>query len=200
MQKISKLSIVVSHEGDENSVFSAPVVEMMSGQNSVPMPDFESALGTLPAGSLVSVVAKGTVGNRSVHNIARIIRESCTLVALDLSAVSEFSHVFDSPFRGNPNLSAIIFPGNLLSISDSAFEDCKLLESVVIPKTVRRIGVKAFAGCDKLTSLEFADSEGWYAEKEGSKEEIKNLSKKEDNPYLFTLPSSPYRNCLVTKD
>lgn len=200
MRNFSKLSIVVSHEGDENSVFSAPVVELTSGNTTVQVSDFESALEMLPPGSQVSVVAKGTVGNKSVHNIARIIREGCVLVALDLSAVSEFSRVFDSPFRANPNLIGIIFPNNLASINEQAFAECKNLESVVIPATVKKIGKQAFSGCEKLSNMEFSDPEGWFAEKEGGENEsIANLSKSDDNPYRFTLPSSPYRNCTVQK-
>ena len=35
MRKYSRLVIALSHEGDENSVFSAPVVEMKNGDSSV---------------------------------------------------------------------------------------------------------------------------------------------------------------------
>lgn len=199
MRKFAKVSIIVSHE--DNDEFSAPVVEMMSGVNSVQLSNFESALGMLPPGSEVSVVAKGTVANKSVHNISRIIRNSCVMVALDLSAVHEFSRVFDSPFCGNPNLSAIIFPSNLVAINPRAFADCVNLESVVIPATVKKIGIQAFSGCEKLTNMEFGDTKGWFATSEnGSKEAVQNLQKSDDNPFRFTLPSSPYRNCELIKE
>ena len=199
MRKFSKLSIVVSHEGDENSVFSAPVVELTSGNTSVQMSDFESTLAMLPPGSEVSVVAKGTVGNNSVHNLARIIREGCVFVALDLSSVQEFSRVIDSPFRANPNLVGIIFPNNLLSINEQAFADCKNLEFVEVPASVKKIGKEAFFGCEKLSKMEFKEPEGWFVEKDGENQPIENLHKSEDNPYRFTLPSSPYRSCIVYK-
>ena len=199
MRKFSKLSIVVSHEGDENSVFSAQVVEMISGQTSVQMSDFESTLGMLPPGSYVSVVAKGTVGNRTVHNISRIIRENCVFVFLDLSSVKELSRVFASPFRENQNLVGITFPKNLLSLGEAAFENCRNLESVTIPKSVKKIGKRAFSGCEKLTLLEFEDAEGWFVEKDGENQPIENLHQSEDNPYRFTLPSSPLRNYEIEK-
>lgn len=174
---------------------------MTSGNNSVPVSDFESALGMLPPGSQVSVVAKGTVGNKSVHTLSRIIRENCVFVALDLSNVTEFSRVFDSPFKANPNLIGMIFPGNLVAINPKAFADCENLESVVIPETVKKIGTQAFSGCTKLTSLEFTDPNGWYSTSEsGERQEINNLSKSDDNPFRFTLPSSPYRNLEIQKD
>ena len=188
MRKFAKVSIVVSHE--DNDEFSAPVVEMMSGVNSVQLSNFESALGMLPPGSEVSVVAKGTVANKSVHNISRIIRNSCVMVALDLSVVHEFSRVFDSPFCGNPNLSAIIFPSNLVAINPRAFADCVNLESVVVGH-----------GKFKEWKQEFGDTKGWFATSEnGTKEAVQNLQKSDDNPFRFTLPSSPYRNCELIKE
>ncbi len=201
MRKFTKLSIIVSHEGNEENGYAAPTVEMMSGNNSVQVSDFESALAMLPPGSEVCVVAKGTVGNKSVHNLSRIIREGCILVSLDLSAVHEFSRVIDSPFRANKNLSAIVFPGNLVAINSLAFEDCTNLESVVIPATVKKIGALAFSGCEKLTNMEFSDANGWFAAREsGEKEPVNNLHKSDDNPFRFTLPSSPYRTCELVKE
>ena len=201
MRKFTKLSIIVSHEGSEENGFAGPTVEMTSGNNSVQVSDFESALAMLPPGSEVSVVAKGTVGNKSVHNLSRIIREGCVLVSLDLSSVQEFSRVIDSPFRANKNLSAIIFPSNLVSINSQAFEDCSNLESVVIPSTVKKIGALSFSGCEKLSNMEFADTNGWFAaNKNGEKEPVQNLHKSDDNPFRFTLPSSPYRNCELIKE
>lgn len=200
MRKFSRLVIMLSHEGNENSGFSAPVVEMTNGDNSVQVSDFERALHMLPPGSEVSVVANGTVGNITVHNIARVIRESGIFVSLDLSSVQELSRVFDSPFKDNPNLISMNFPNNLLSINPQAFAGCKNLEHVSIPATVQKIGTQAFAGCEKLAVLEFSDPSGWHIEKEGGVlEEISNLTNAEDNPYRFTLPSSPYRNCVLCK-
>lgn len=200
MRKFSKLEIVVSHEGNEESAFSSPVVEMTNGNNSVQVSDFESALALLPPGSDVSVVAKGTVGNKSVHTLARIIREGSARVSLDLSAVTELSRVFDSPFRGNPNLVGMVFPCNLASINPEAFADCENLEHVSIPATVQKIGIRAFSGCGKLAHLEFGDPSGWECLKEsGEVEPIAYLEKTDDNPFRFTLPSSPFRNCVLQK-
>lgn len=200
MRKFSRLVIVLSHEGDENSAFSAPVVELTNGSNSVQVPNFETALHMLPPGSEVSVVANGSIGNLLVHNISKIIKESGVFVALDLSGATELSRVFDSPFRDNHNLISINFPGNLASINPCAFSGCKNLEHVSIPDTVKKIGAQAFSGCEKLVVLEFSDSRGWSLLKEdGTTEPVNNLSNAEDNPFRFTLPSSPYRNCILQK-
>lgn len=200
MRKFSRLVIVLSHEDEGNSGFSAPVVEMTNGDNSVQVADFKSALHMLPSGSEVSVVANGTVGNLAIHNISKIIRESGVFVALDLSGTTELSKVFDSPFKDNPNIISINFPGNLSSINSQAFAGCKNLEHVSIPATVQKIGSQAFSGCEKLVVLEFTDPHNWNIEKEdGALEGISNLTNAEDNPYRFTLPSSPYRNCVLKK-
>lgn len=200
MRKFSRLSVVLSHEGNDESDFSAPVVEMTNGSNTVQVSDLESALSMLPPGSEVSVVATGTVGNRTVHNIARIIREGCVLVSLDLSSATELSRVFDSPFRENRNLVGIVFPSNLISISAHALENCENLESVVIPASVHAIGENAFSGCEKLSSLKFGDPKGWFAVCDGNEcHSSANLENPEDNPYRFILQSSPYRNCMLEK-
>ena len=199
MRKFSKISITVKHEENEESNFSVPVVEMMNGSNSVQVSKFENALEMLPPESFVSVTATGTVGNNEVHNLSRIIREGKVFVDLDLSKVKELSRVFDSPFQGNCNLVSISFPKNIASINPAAFANCKNLESVIIPKTVKKIGIQAFSGCEKLTKLKFEKIEGWFYEKDGNKVEISNLGNEEDNPYRFTLPSSPYRNCELLK-
>lgn len=200
MRKFSRLMIVISHEGDETPAFSASVVEVTNGDNTVQVSDFETALHMLPQGSEVSVVANGTVGNISMHNISRIIRESGVLVSLDLSAVKELNKVYDSPFKDNQNLISINFPDNIVSINHQAFAGCKNLEHVSIPASVKKIGARAFDGCEKLVVLEFSDPCGWFVKKENDEYiPVSNVGNAEDNPYRFTLPSSPYRNVELQK-
>ncbi|MBQ4378467.1 MAG: leucine-rich repeat protein [Treponema sp.] len=200
MRKFHKVSISVSHEGDENSEFSVLKVEVSSGKNSVEISDFETALSMLPPGSEVSVTARGTVGNKTVHKLSEIIRESPVRVHLDLSEVQELSRVYDTPFKGNHNLIGIVFPGNLISINEQAFAECKNLEKVSIPATVQKIGKQAFSGCEKMNFLEFKNTEDWFLIKDDNDSvRIANLEKAEDNPYRFTLPSSPYRNFEIRK-
>ncbi|QSI03157.1 leucine-rich repeat domain-containing protein [Treponema ruminis] len=200
MRKFSRLMIVISHEGDEASSFSASVVEVTNGDNTVQVADFETALHMLPHKSEVNVIANGTVGNMAIHNIARIIRDSGVLVSLDLSSVRELNKVYDSPFKDNQNLISINFPQNITSINNQAFAGCKNLEHISIPASVQKIGAKAFDGCEKLVVLEFTDPSGWYFKKEnGDIVPVSNVNNAEDNPYRFTLPSSPYRNFELQK-
>ena len=55
MRNFSKLAIVVSHEGNDDSDFYEPVVKMSNGSNSVQCSDFESALGMLPPGNRLRI-------------------------------------------------------------------------------------------------------------------------------------------------
>lgn len=161
MRVFSKLSIVVSHDypdGDEDGTY----VEMTNGHSSIEIASLESALGMLPPGSRVQVVARGTVGNKTVHRISRIIRESCVLVVLDMTDVTECSRVFESPFQRNDKLLSIRFPGNLVSISPHAFTACTALEAVYIPASCALVGAGAFVGCSRLHHLEFAETGNWY--------------------------------------
>ena len=201
MRKFSRVVIALSQSGDDGSESCTQTVEMTNGDNTVSVSDLKTALHMLPSGSEVSVVANGSSGNKIAHHLSNTIRESGIFVSLDLSSARETSRVFDSPFKDNLNLISISFPENLTSINSQAFAGCKNLEHVSIPSGVRKIGAKAFDGCEKLVVLEFSDPNGWFLVKEdGASEPINNLMNAEDNPYRFTLPSSPYRNFTLQKE
>lgn len=51
------------------------------------------------------------------------------------------------------NLRSISLPEKVISISQSAFENCSSLESIVIPDSVLEIGPSAFKGCSSLKSI-----------------------------------------------
>ncbi|MBR1403413.1 MAG: leucine-rich repeat domain-containing protein [Treponema sp.] len=200
MRNFSKLAIVVSHEGNDDSDFYELLVKMSNGSNSVQCSDFESALGMLPPGSEVSVIANGTVGNKTVHRFARVIKESCVFVALDLSQVTELAKIYDSPFQGNENLREIHFPKNLKSINENAFSRCSNLVTVSIPATCEQIGVHAFAGCEQLRTINFADYDGWAAvNAEKQSLSIDNLSVPDENPSKFVFRTGAYYDCQLMK-
>lgn len=199
MRNFSRIKIFVSQD-DGNSKISVPLVEINNGVSSIQAGDLESAFGMLPKGSHVCVIANGTVGNISIHGFAHVIREGGMFVSLDLSAAEEISRVSDSPFRENLGLVSMLFPRNLLSISQEAFAGCANLERVIIPSSVQKIGERAFSGCERLSSLKFDEPNGWFAEIAGKEPlEILNLEDEADNPCRFTLKSSPYRDCLLKK-
>ncbi len=201
MRNFSCLSIVLSIDGSENPGFSSSVVEVVNGNSTVQVSNLEAALKMVPDGSKVNVVVNGSVSNQNVYNIARAISEGNVFVVLDLSSVTELPGILGSPFNGNLNLVGLDFPMNTVSINSQWVADCKNLETVTIPASVKKIGAQAFSGCEKLSSLKFADPAGWFALKDGNAaEEIKGLEKTDDNPYRFTLFSSPFRNCVLQKN
>jgi len=196
MRRYSRLSIVVSHiSSDETLNAENDVVQLTNGNTTVEVSDFENALNLLPPGSEVEVVAKGTVGNGTVHNLNRIIRESSVLVTLNLSAVTELSRVVESPFQNNERLLAIHFPCNLVAINPRAFAGCTVLSSVIVPATVKKIGAGAFAGCMNLSHLEFKDPAGWKC----NGEPIDDFSIPAENPSRFISEESPYYSLEVYK-
>lgn len=198
MRTYSQLSIVVTHDcldADENGTF----VEMANGHSSMEVSSFESALAMLPPGSKVQVFAKGTIGNKTVHHLSRVIRESCVLVALDLSEVTECSRICESPFQGNPNLLVIRFPNNLVAINPRAFAECTSLEAVSIPKTCVLIEKEAFKGCPKLTHIEFADAENWFAEFDGVVKPVASLHDAHENSVHFSARNGKFASCRLFK-
>ncbi|MBQ6781090.1 MAG: leucine-rich repeat protein [Treponema sp.] len=194
MRKYSRLAIVFSHDSPDE-VESGTTIQLTNGTNMVEVSDFETALGLLPPGSEVQVIARGTVGNKTVHRISRIIRESGVLVSLDLSEVTECSRVFDSPFEGNEKLTGISFPNNLVAINSRAFAGCTSLFSVHIPATCVKIGQSAFLGCGKLHRMIFADSANWFAGETAADD----LHNEFENPAKFSADDAPYAKIELNK-
>ena len=187
MRNYSRLAIVFSHESPDE-VEAGTTVRLTNGMNEIEVSDFESALDFLPPGSEVQVIARGTVGNKTVHRIARIIRESSIFVSLDFSEVTEFSRVYESPFENNERLTGISFPGNLTAINPRAFAGCTALRSVFIPAQCAQIGKEAFCGCEKLQQLEFADAFGWFFDETA----VNDLHNSHENPDKFVSEHAPY--------
>jgi hypothetical protein len=55
-------------------------------------------------------------------------------------------------------LTSIEIPNTIISIGESAFQNCTSLISIAIPNSVTSIGNKAFSGCTGLNSIELSDS------------------------------------------
>lgn len=68
-------------------------------------------------------------------------------------------------FKGCRSLASVDFGSSLLSIGDSAFEDCMKLESVIVPDSVRSIGDRAFIGTwmDEVSFGSSLETVGAYA-------------------------------------
>ena len=194
MRRYSRLAIVFSHDSPDD-VESGTTVQLTNGANVMEVSDFRVALGLLPPGSEVVVVAEGTVGGKTVHRISDAVRESRVFVSLDLSAVTECSRVSGSPFAGNRQLVSIRFPGNLAVISRGAFAGCTALASVSIPVACCEIGAEAFSGCAALRQLAFEEPDGWRC----GGVSVSDLARPAENPPKFVRAGGAYHSVVLTK-
>ena len=194
MRRYSRLAIVFSHDSPDD-VESGTTIQLTNGANVMEVSDFRVALGLLPPGSEVVVVAEGTVGGKTVHRISDAVRESRVFVSLDLSAVTECSRVSGSPFAGNRQLVSIRFPGNLAVISRGAFAGCTALASVSIPVACCEIGAEAFSGCAALRQLAFEEPDGWRC----GGVPVTDLARPAENPPKFVSAGGAYHSIVLTK-
>ncbi len=194
MRRYSRLAIVFSHDSPDD-VESGTTIQLTNGANVIDVSDFRVALGLLPPGSEVVVVANGTVGGKTVQRISDAVRESRVLVSLDLSAVTECSRVSGSPFVGNRQLASIRFPGNLAVIGRGAFAGCTALASVSIPAACRELGAEAFSGCAALRQLAFEEPDGWRC----GGVSVTDLARAAENPPKFVSAGGAYHSVVLTK-
>lgn len=67
---------------------------------------------------------------------------------------NKLTTIEDEAFYGT-NISAIAFPSSLVSIGNSAFEECRSLSKVALPEGVKSIGEYSFKNCKSLYSVYF---------------------------------------------
>ncbi len=71
-----------------------------------------------------------------------------TIVSIDLSKCDNLSEITDNAFQNKNKIKSVIFPKNVVTITNSAFEDCSALEEVDLSGCTKleTIGNKAFGG------------------------------------------------------
>lgn len=72
---------------------------------------------------------------------------------IDLSGSTKLTTLGTSIFNGCAELTTVILPLSISSITNSMFKDCGKLTSVDIPRSVTKISEDAFYGCETLPSL-----------------------------------------------
>ncbi len=97
-------------------------------------------IGSNADGELEITGFSGKVGKLDLRKVAE--QSGITVVSIHAGA-----------FKGNQNISEVIFPDTIQSIGESAFEDCALLSKCDLPDGLTNIGERAFAGCRSLTSV-----------------------------------------------
>ena len=65
------------------------------------------------------------------------------------------AYISKEAFRGS-DIESVTFPDSIVSIGESAFNECEKLSSVKFGKGLEYLGMFAFRGCVKLESVEFS--------------------------------------------
>lgn len=81
-------------------------------------------------------------------NISYLNLNDCHIInseEADLSQVCEIPYGF---MRNRPKLKEIVFPKNLRSIGDFAFQDCSSLEELILPQSLKYMNNRLWAGED----------------------------------------------------
>mgnify|MGYP002625525202 CR=1 FL=1 len=105
----------------------------------------------------------------SIDNIlSQLINYSLTItqVKLDLSETTLTTYF---GYKQPENLTEVVFPSTLTSISSFAFGYCTALQSVTIPRSVKEIYSEAFYKCTNLWLINFEDKGStWQYSKDSS--------------------------------
>jgi hypothetical protein len=65
-------------------------------------------------------------------------------------------------FRGCNSLTSVVIPDSVTIIGGGLFLDCKNLTTVSIGSGVKFIDSLFLSGCDKISSVTFKDTNGWW--------------------------------------
>lgn len=117
--------------------------------------------GILPYGAFqnCSMLSSVVLGEQvSLHGERQF--ENCTGLT-QVTLMSNITEITNGMFY-NCGLTSINIPESVTKIDFAAFAQCVSLEMVLIPSNVCYIGQQAFGGCSSLTSVAFANAEGWY--------------------------------------
>lgn len=89
----------------------------------------------------------------NVTNLGTVFQSNTNITAFEeLSYFTGLTAIPNNAFNGCTNLTRIVIPENITSISDNAFKDCSKLEgNLSLPSGLLTIGVSAFYNCSSLT-------------------------------------------------
>ena len=107
--------------------------------------------------SLEKVIVNRGELNDNVFGV--ISRSYKTMKSLNVEAVSNTT-LSDEAFKDNYNLTELILPANLTSVSYMAVAGCKNLKAITIPASVEVIEASAFEDCRSIQSITFGGAAG----------------------------------------
>ena len=140
------------YEGDGNQLPNLKTVEAPEWFFDVP----EDEWAFCPKSLEKVIVNRGELNDNVFGVISRSYK---TLKSLNVEAVSNTT-LADEAFKDNYNLTELILPANLTSVSYMAVAGCKNLKAITIPASVEVIEASAFEDCRSIQSITFGGAAG----------------------------------------
>ena len=140
------------HEGYRNNLPNLKIVEAPVWFFDVP----EDSWAFCPKSLEKVIVNRGELNDNVFGVISRSYK---TLKSLNVEAVSNTT-LADEAFKDNYNLTELILPANLTSVSYMAVAGCKDLKAITIPASVEVIEASAFEDCRSIQSITFGGAAG----------------------------------------
>ena len=140
------------HEGYRNNLPNLKIVEAPVWFFDVP----EDSWAFCPKSLEKVIVNRGELNDNVFGVISRSYK---TLKSLNVEAVSNTT-LTDEAFKDNYNLTELILPANLTSVSYMAVAGCKNLKAITIPASVEVIEASAFEDCRSIQSITFGGAAG----------------------------------------
>ena len=140
------------HEGDRNQLPNLKTVDAPAWFFDVP----EDGWAFCPKSLEKVIVNRGELNDNVFGVISRSYK---TMKSLNVEAVSNTT-LADEAFKDNYNLTELILPANLTSVSYMAVAGCKNLKAITIPASVEVIEASAFEDCRSIQSITFGGAAG----------------------------------------
>ena len=140
------------HEDYRNNLPNLKIVEAPEWFFDVP----EDGWAFCPKSLEKVIVNRGELNDNVFGVISRSYK---TLKSLNVEAVSNTT-LADEAFKDNYNLTELILPANLTSVSYMAVAGCKNLKAITIPASVEVIEASAFEDCRSIQSITFGGAAG----------------------------------------
>ena len=169
---IGEITIPNSVTSIDSSAFygcsSLTSVTMSNSVTSIGNPAFENCT------SLTSIEVSDNNGNYSSVDGVLFNKDKSELITYPAGKTdSEYVipnsviSIGDSAFENCTSLTSVTIPDSVTIIGRSAFENCTSLTSVTIPNSVTSIGDYAFSNCTSLKSIEVSENNKNYASIDG---------------------------------
>lgn len=150
-----------------------------SGLTAITIPNSITTIGNRAFYSCSSLTSI-TIPNSVTTIIADAFEDCKGLTSVNIHDITVWCNIKFENYASNPlhyahnlylngeQVTELVIPDDVATISENAFNGCNYLTSVTISNSVTAIGNYAFAGCSGLTSVNIQDITAWCNIKFGS--------------------------------